>query len=810
MTNRRWIFGFTSMVTLTLLAALPAPAQQSQLPLPLDRKALFRTVLPHLNAKTHTGGGGTSPAATQTAASATFTQPPYQVGPAVAATTTAPAAEQHIFVDPTNPSVLVGAISDFSWAQRDIGLGAFNTTKYTFSGDGGANWTEAFVPTVDLGGYLALTTSDGYVWDANSDPVLAIDKHGRAYLASLYFDAFAISNGYYVLIGSVSPSGLSFPSTSILPIVTNPDLSGQFFEDKPWLAVDNSDAPSTTGNVYACWSHFINATQLDFIAFSRSQPGGLTWSPMQRITPAEQDGAVQGCQVATGPGGEVYITYEVYYVGGKRQQWLAKSTDGGQNFSAPVAITPLFDELSFNSTYRKFSLPSLAVNPVTGYIYVVYADQVANGGAEIEFVRSTTPGGTTFTSPVTLNDSPAGQQFFPAVTAASDGLIHVTWFDTRNGGGNTSLYDVYATYSPDNGTTFAVNARVTPTTIDAAGSGFIGDYTGIAAAGGVAHPVWTNGSMQTAALTLGGTPSNTAPTAEDHTVTTNEDTPVVLPLSASDAEQCNLQFSIVSAPSHGALGVITNAPCTSGSPNTDTATVTYTPNANFNGSDSFTYGVSDGSLADAATVSITVSPVNDAPVAANSSVSTVSATPVVVTLSASDPDGCAPLFSFTVVTSPANGLLSGMTSVSCVSGTHTTQVTYTPNGGFVGPDSFTYQASDGVATSNVATVAITVTSPPSGEVTVTSIQPNIVSRNAGVVNFTITGTGFALGASVTFENGTGPVPRVNGVTWNSSTQLTASVEIRRGGPRRNRLWDVRVTNPDGSTGVGAALLQITP
>ena len=48
------------------------------------------------------------------------------------------------------------------------------------------------------------------------------------------------------------------------------------------------------------------------------------------------------------------------------------------------------------------------------------------------------------------------------------------------------------------------------------------------------------------------------------------------------------------------------------------------------------------------------------------------------------------------------------------------------------------------------------------------------------------------------------------VTTNSSTQLTATVEIRGGGPRKNQTWDVRVTNPDGTTAVGARLLTITP
>ena len=502
MKNRIWTV-CCSFLVLPVVAALGAQAQEPELPLPLDRKAIFRTQVAHRNSKIDTGGGGVSVAGKgKPGGTPIFTQPPYQVGPTVAASTTVPAAEPHIFVDPNNPTVLLGAISDFS--QR----GGFNTTKFVFSSNQGATWTEEFLPFDQDG---VLHTSDGFSWDANSDPVVAIDKQGFAYLASLYFDALGLSNGFYVATGSATASGVTF--SAILPVATNPDLFSEFFEDKPWLAVDNSDNAATTGNVYACWSRFVGNALLggftsDFIVFSRSVNHGLNWTAPLRISPTSHDGAVQGCQVAVGPGGQVYVTYELFFVGGKRQHWLAKSTNGGQTFTAPLAITPLFNELSFNSTYRKNSFTSLAVNPVSSYLYLVYADQGRGGaGAEIEFIRSTTPGGTTFTAPIRINDSSQGQQFFPAVTVDSQERIHVMWFDTRNGGGSNALYDVYATYSTDNGATFGQNVRVTALTIDAADATFIGDYAGVAAAAGFAHPVWTNGgfnngSMQTARLGL--------------------------------------------------------------------------------------------------------------------------------------------------------------------------------------------------------------------------------------------------------------------------------------------------------------------
>jgi hypothetical protein len=88
--------------------------------------------------------------------------------------------------------------------------------------------------------------------------------------------------------------------------------------------------------------------------------------------------------------------------------------------------------------------------------------------------------------------------------------------------------------------------------------------------------------------------ANTAPTANATSATTPFGQAVSVSLSGSDAETCDLVFSIVTGPSHGSLGSISNASCTSGNPNTDTASVTFTPAGGYSGPDSFTYKVNDG------------------------------------------------------------------------------------------------------------------------------------------------------------------------------------------------------------------------
>ena len=123
----------------------------------------------------------------------------------------------------------------------------------------------------------------------------------------------------------------------------------------------------------------------------------------------------------------------------------------------------------------------------------------------------------------------------------------------------------------------------------------------------------------------------------------------------------------------------------------------YRPNANYSGSDSFSYKANDGAAdSNTATVTITVNGVNDKPVVANQSVDVEEDGSVSITLSGSDEEGDS--LSFTVLSQPKNGTLSGTAPA----------LTYSPNANYSGSDSFSYKANDGVADSNTATVTINV------------------------------------------------------------------------------------------------------
>ena len=199
----------------------------------------------------------------------------------------------------------------------------------------------------------------------------------------------------------------------------------------------------------------------------------------------------------------------------------------------------------------------------------------------------------------------------------------------------------------------------------------------------------------TAVVTLTILPVNDAPIAASDNYTVTEDVPLLvaapgLLANDSDVDGDLLTATLDSNPAHGLLAL-----------NLD-GSFAYTPTLNYAGLDYFTYQLADATLTGTATVTLTILPVNDAPVAAGDSYTTTEDVPLVVAapgLLVNDSDVESDPLTATLASDPIHGTLTLSADGSFV---------YTPEAGYSGSDSFTYYASDGGDNSSIVSVTITV------------------------------------------------------------------------------------------------------
>ncbi|WP_374663339.1 tandem-95 repeat protein [Ramlibacter sp.] len=204
--------------------------------------------------------------------------------------------------------------------------------------------------------------------------------------------------------------------------------------------------------------------------------------------------------------------------------------------------------------------------------------------------------------------------------------------------------------------------------------------------------VVTDGELmsEVATVTMTVTPVNDAPTLGGQTHTVAEDVELAgnLLATAADIECATLAATIVTGPSHGTGTVSADG------------TFSYQPHANFNGTDTFTYTVTDGDLvSNVATIAIDVSAVNDAPTLAGQTLTVAEDGDLAGNLLASASDIDSATLTATIVTGPSHG-----TVTVSADGTFS----YQPHANFNGTDTFTYTVTDGDLVSNVATIAIYV------------------------------------------------------------------------------------------------------
>ena len=394
--------------------------------------------------------------------------PNHRVYPGTATTQ----SELSIDIHPTNSNILFASANATNSPVTTLyGTGVYWTTN------GGTTWTGA----------------DNPPFGANyGDPSSAIGLNGYFY------------EGYITLAGGMGVS----KSTNNGANWTSSVVSSLSSDDKNHLMVDKQSTSPYVNRVYNTWTDFNGGANNNQVVVRASSDFGSTWGTLVNLSGSLSPGShAQGCNVQTGPNGEVYVCFAIYdaWPGGEDAIGFAKSTDGGTTWTKARVYSAVDFGIRGNlkpTSIRVSSFPSMSVDrsggPNNGTIYIVWPQRgVAPAGADPDVVclRSTN-NGVSWQGPVRINNDALNngkEQYYPWCTVDQNtGQLNVVFYDNRNTTSDST--GVFMATSNDGGLTFD-NFQVSdhnfrPKPISGLATGYQGDYIGIAAANNKAFPFW--------------------------------------------------------------------------------------------------------------------------------------------------------------------------------------------------------------------------------------------------------------------------------------------------------------------------------
>jgi hypothetical protein len=364
--------------------------------------------------------------------------------------------ETTITINPTNPDNFVGG-------ANDARLGSWTAAFYTTT-DGGQTWIDGVSP-------FRKYANQG-------DPTAAFCGDGTAVFG--YLDYVGAYQPVRLVVAKSTDGGLTWPQSGVVA-----ESQGTPFIDKPYIACAPNGTGTYANRVYMSWTNFGATTSPIRVAYSTDR--GVTWTGAKNVSGS---GGVQGSVPVAGRGGVVYVFW-----GGPTGIEFAKSTSGGASWAGwqtVSSVTGIGDDFWF----RRNSFPTAAIDTsrtaTDGFVYVAWAD-ARNGDADILLSRST-DGGTTWSPPLRVNDDPVGNgrdQFFPWISVDGDGMVHLMWHDRREDAAD-DLFHIFVATSRDGGASFDRNVKVTDVASRSSLTGFLGDYSAIAAGGGKIVPLWSD------------------------------------------------------------------------------------------------------------------------------------------------------------------------------------------------------------------------------------------------------------------------------------------------------------------------------
>ena len=496
--------------------------------------------------------------------------------------------ETAIAQDPNNPDRMVSSSNDY---RRGDG----NCYSY-YSGNGGKTWQDSTPPMGFTRGTSFGDVARQY-WQAGGDTSVAWDTKGNAYLScQMFMRGAGVSNNpdqssAFYIFRSTGSGGASwnFPAR---PVVELNDVagSGDALLDKQYLTIDDHKGSPFQDRLYVTWTLFA-ADGTSYIYEANSHDYGESFSSPHLVsttsslctntqgvpTPQGTCNTNQFSQPFTGPDGALYVVWDNYNLTGVRpgegddegggdanraaapqagvdnraQVLMAKSTDGGATFSAPVKVGDYYDlpdcvtyqdadpgvgcvpekGNTQNSIFRAANYPSGAVNPrdsrevdVTFASYInrhsnesqrkacipqgynpdtfqpLYTGVKTPGACNNDILISrSTNAGRSFTGgstdvrnlPAVRDNDPQADQYWQWAAFDTRGRLAVSYYDRAYGSDEQTGFSDLSLSGTRDGSSFATTRVTTgsmPPETQFEGD-FFGDYSGLTA-DDVAHPAW--------------------------------------------------------------------------------------------------------------------------------------------------------------------------------------------------------------------------------------------------------------------------------------------------------------------------------
>ncbi|MGO4597749.1 hypothetical protein [Terrabacter sp. 2RAF25] len=477
--------------------------------------------------------------------------------------------ETWIAVDPQDSSRVVASYNDYRRGDGTCGV--------SYSSNAGRTWADSTTPNGFVRGDFVGSARE--YWQAGGDTSVAWDTKGNVYLSCQAFNRGNPvspnpdqSSAFYVF-RSTGTGGASFNFTG-RAVATHDDTpgAGDFLLDKQLLTVDNHARSRFADRVYVTWTTFA-ADGTGYIYEAYSKDYGESFSAPVLVssnsshcgntfglpTPRGNCNENQDSQPFTGPDGTLYVVYNnfnnvVTGADNRNQVLLARSTDGGASFAAPVKVSDYYElpdcdtyqgagsdpgrscvvekGSSHNSIFRASNYPIGGVDPTDSHRVVVtfgsYINRSSNesrgctpagfaadgintyigvkaGGCNNDIVYSTsTDGGAHFSGgsidprllPVVTDTRRQSRtdQFWQGTAFTPRGVLVASYYDRSYGSDNSTGYSDITVSATHDRVSFA-HRRVTSSSMPPPtqfGGVFIGDYAGVAVARSTAYPLWAD------------------------------------------------------------------------------------------------------------------------------------------------------------------------------------------------------------------------------------------------------------------------------------------------------------------------------